>query len=223
MLQTDKGSEFINSTFQQMLRRHNVHFYTSENDDIKASVVERFNRTLKSKMFRYFTFKNTWRYVDVLQQLVKSYNATYHRSIGMPPNEVNANNEGLVRARLYPPKSTKKPRWRYNVDDTVRIVATRHSPFAKGYTAKWTREHFKIVSRLPTVPVTYTLSDLMDEPIKGKFYEPELQKVTPRERFAIDRILKTRRGADGKIAYYVSWLGYPSKFNSWIDEIDTVE
>ena len=222
MLQTDKGSEFVNSTFQQMLQRHNVHFYTSENDDIKASVVERFNRTLKSKMYRYFTFKNTWRYVDVLQQLVDSYNATFHRSIGMSPNCVNAHNEELVRSRLYQPKSSKKPHWRYAVGDTVRIVATRHSPFAKGYTAKWTRELFKIVSRVPTTPATYTLSDLMDEPIKGKFYEPELQKVTLREHFTIYKILKTHRGADGKIAYYVSWQGYPSKFNSWIDEISTV-
>ena len=63
----------------------------------------------------------------------------------------------------------------------------------------------------------------MNEPIKGKFYEPELQKVTAPERFTIDRILKTRRGADGKITYYVSWLGYPSKFNSWIDEISSVD
>ena len=222
MLQSDKGAEFLNSTFQQMLKRHNIHFYTSENEDIKASVAERFNRTLKTKMYRYFTFKNTWRYVDVLQALIDSYNATHHRSIGMSPNEVNANSEELVRSRLYPAKSARKLRWRYNVGDTVRIVATRHSPFAKGYTAKWTRELFKITSQQPTVPVTYTVSDLMDEPIKGKFYEPELQKVAQREHFAIDKILKTRRGTDGKIAYYVSWLGYPSKFNSWVDDVASI-
>ena len=91
----------------------------------------------------------------------------------MPPNEVNANNEGLVRARLYPSKpSIKKLRWRYKVGDSVRIASARHTPFAKGYTAKWTRELFKIDARVPTVPVTYTLRDLMNEPIKGKFYEP---------------------------------------------------
>ena len=67
---------------------------------------------------------NTWRYVDVLQQLVDSYNATQHRSIGMAPNEVDASNEGLVE---------KKLRWRYDVGDTVQIATTRHMPFAKGY------------------------------------------------------------------------------------------
>jgi len=57
MLQTDKGSKFVNSSFQQMLKRHNIHFYTSENEDIKAAVVERFNRTLKTKMYRYLRSK----------------------------------------------------------------------------------------------------------------------------------------------------------------------
>ena len=46
MVQSDKGTEFLNSTFQSMLKRHDIKFYTSENEDIKAAVVERFNRTL---------------------------------------------------------------------------------------------------------------------------------------------------------------------------------
>ena len=49
MVQSDKGTEFLNSTFQSMLKRHDIKFYTSENEDIKAAVVERFNRTLKTK------------------------------------------------------------------------------------------------------------------------------------------------------------------------------
>jgi len=47
MLQSNKGKEFVNSNFQQMLSSNNVHFYISDNEDIKASVVERFNRILK--------------------------------------------------------------------------------------------------------------------------------------------------------------------------------
>jgi len=57
MVQSDKGTEFVNSTFQSMLSRRGIKFYTSENEDIKAAVVERFNRTLKEKMYRYFTAK----------------------------------------------------------------------------------------------------------------------------------------------------------------------
>jgi len=162
MLQKDKSSEFVNSSFQQMLKRHNIYFYTSENEDIKAAVVEKFNRTLKTKMYRYFTFKNTWRYVDILQDLVESYNATRHRSIGMSPDEVTVANEAMVRSRLYLIISVAK-KLRYASGDTVRIAVGRRQ-FAKGYTAKWSRELFEISSRLPTVPVTYALNDSLGEP-----------------------------------------------------------
>ena len=72
-----------------MLKRHDIKCYISENEDIKAAAVERFNRTLKTKMYRYFTTKNTRRYIDVLPDLLHSYNHTYHRSIGMAPIEVD--------------------------------------------------------------------------------------------------------------------------------------
>ena len=145
-----------------------------------------------------------------------SYNNTHHRSIGMTPNKVNGDNEDVVRARLYPlkPKSYK---WKYVVGDRVRISMQRQ-PFRKGYLGDWSEEIFKIKTRLPTSPVTYELKDLAGEPIKGKFYEMELQKVikTDDERFDIDRIVKTGK-RNGKIQYLVSWKGYPSKFNSWVD------
>jgi len=82
MLHSDKGTEFLNSTFQAMLRRRGIKFYTSENEDLKAAVVERFNRSLKAKMFRYFTHANTKRYLDVLDDLLHSYNNTHQCSIG---------------------------------------------------------------------------------------------------------------------------------------------
>jgi len=74
MLQTDKCTEFLNLTFQTMLRRRDIRFYTTENEDLKAAVVKRFNKTLKAKMYRYFTHANTRWYVDVLADLVHSYN-----------------------------------------------------------------------------------------------------------------------------------------------------
>lgn len=220
LVQSDKGGEFLNSTFQSMLKRYGIKFYTSENEDLKAAVVERFNRTFKTKMYRYFTHKNTRRYIDVLDDLLYSYNNSYHRSIGMTPTEVNTSNEDIVRARLYPlkPKSYK---WKYDVGDRVRISMSRQ-PFRKGYLGEWSEEIFEIKTRLPTAPVTYELEDLAGEAIKGRFYEPEIQKVlkSDNEHFDVERILKTRK-RNGKIQYLVSWKGYPSKFDSWVDELAT--
>ena len=64
-LQTADGKEFYNKTFQALMKRKDiVHF--SSSGDTKASVIERFNRTLKQRMYRYFTVKNTLKYVKVL-------------------------------------------------------------------------------------------------------------------------------------------------------------
>jgi hypothetical protein len=56
----------FNRVFQKFLKEHDVHFFTTYNEETKASIVERFNRTLKTKMWKYFTHRETLTYVDVL-------------------------------------------------------------------------------------------------------------------------------------------------------------
>ena len=38
-LQTDKGTEFLNSSFQSLLTSNSINFYTSQNEDIKCALV----------------------------------------------------------------------------------------------------------------------------------------------------------------------------------------
>ena len=77
-LETDAGKEFYSSTFQEFVKSHGIHHF-STHGDAKASVVERFIHTLKSKLYRYFTAANTLKYV--FPKLVDQYNRTFHRSI----------------------------------------------------------------------------------------------------------------------------------------------
>ena len=100
MLQTDKGTDFMNVHFRRLMSEYTVHHYMSENEDLKASVVERFNRTLKEHMFRYFSAHQTRRYLNVLDDLIESYNNTHHRLIGMAPSQVSGENEQTVHDRL---------------------------------------------------------------------------------------------------------------------------
>src|SRR5688572_9345619 len=123
LLQTDKATEFLNGTFQKLLKNKQIRHYTSENDEIKAAVVERFNSTLKGIIWRYLTHTSSGRYIDLLPQLVSSYNNTYHRSIKMASSEVISQNESLVRRMLYPSQRLFIHS-RYTVGQTVRI---RHS------------------------------------------------------------------------------------------------
>ena len=75
-LQTDQGMEFLNKSVQALLQHYGIHHFSTHNAETKSSVVERFNRSLKRRMWRYFTKHQTWRYIDVLQDLVRSYNNT---------------------------------------------------------------------------------------------------------------------------------------------------
>ena len=77
-LQTDQGKEFYNCPFQQVLKKHAIHHFSTYGDT-KASVIERFNRTLKERLYRYLTAANTLKFVDVLPQVVQGYNASWHR------------------------------------------------------------------------------------------------------------------------------------------------
>jgi transposase InsO family protein len=86
-LQTDKGKEFLNSTVQKLFKNLDIHHFSTENET-KASIVERFNRTLKTRLWAYMTANNTDRYIDALTDIVNSYNHSKHRTIGMCPADV---------------------------------------------------------------------------------------------------------------------------------------
>ena len=120
-LRTDKGTQFVNEFFQQYLKNQGIQFYTAKSEP-KAAVVERVNRTLKSKPYRYFTGVNSLRYIDVLQDIVDSYNNTYHRSIGRAPATVSLLNVGQVRRKLYGKIARSKPkRFKFKMGDHVRL------------------------------------------------------------------------------------------------------
>ena len=109
-------------------------------------------------MWKYFTYKNTQRYIDVLKDLVHSYNNTYHRSIGMTPSQVSVENEDDVRKWLYGQKK-RLPKWKYVIGDKVRISKAKQA-FKKGYLSSWSDEIFTLEAHVPSDPVTYELADL---------------------------------------------------------------
>ena len=116
-LQTDKGTEFLNRSLHKLLKEHGVPHFATHNEETKASIVEMFNRTLKTRMWRYFTKTQSVRYVDGLQAFMRSYNDTYHRSIGMAPSEVTSTNQETVWQRLYGHESVGTPK--FGVGDRV--------------------------------------------------------------------------------------------------------
>ena len=108
---------------------------------------------------------------------------------------------------------------KFAVGEHVRISKYKRKVFDKGYTPNWIEEIFVIDKIIPTKPVTYSIIDLMGEPIRGSFYEQELQKAK-QQTFRIEKVI--RRDNKKKIAL-VKWSGYPDKFNSWVSFKDLVD
>ena len=219
-LYTDKGWEFRGKPFQDMLEEYGIQYISSESPDIKASVAERFNRTLKSRIWKYFTANKTLKFLDCLEKIIHAYNNTYHTSIRRRPVEVNSENEREVWRVLYGPNpfGSRSPiEFKFSVGDSVRIARSK-GVFGKGYLPNFTEELFKIRARINSTPPSYRIEDLGKEEIQGIFYEPELVKVVKTDEvYRIETVLK-KRSRKGKKEIFVKWLGYPEKFNQWILE-----
>ena len=211
-LWTDKGREFYNKDVKDL-----VELYSTENEE-KSSIAERWLRTIKEKMWKYFTDNNTYKYIDALPDLVEDYNNTVHSSTKLTPKEASKKkNELTVWRNLYPDRfKTNRLTPKFSVGDEVRITKKK-KVFEKGYTTRWTEEIFTITEVQNTNPVTYKLTDLQGEEIKGTFYEPELQK-TEQQIFRIEKVIKKEKGRS-----LVKWKGYSDKFNSWVDNKDLID
>lgn len=209
-LQTDDGKEFFNNHFSKLMEEYEINHYSTFSI-MKASIVERFNRTLKGMMWKEFSFNGSYQWIDIYKDLVNAYNKKVHRTIKMAPIEVNSSNERKLLNTVYSHLKIYKMS-KFNVDDYVRISKYKHV-FEKGYTPNWTTEIFRIKTIKNTYPTTYILEDYQRNPIRGGFYDEELSKTRFPDTFLVEKVLKTR----GKEAF-VKWLGFSSEHNSWINK-----
>jgi len=169
-LQTDRGKEFYNANVQKFLKKHGINHYSTYSV-MKASVVERFNRTLKNNMWKQFTLNGNYRWIDLLPHLVSEYNARRHRTIGMRPIDVTPAIADKLLTMVYS-RIKIAAAARFKVGDSVRVSKYK-TLFEKGYTPNWTTEVFKITKVQKTNPVTYLLEDSCGKSVAGGFYEYE--------------------------------------------------
>ena len=221
-LQTDQGTEFYNASVKRLLERYDIELFSVKSPK-KCALVERWNRTLKSKIWKYFTSKNTYKWLEVLPKIVHAYNHHKHRIIKMRPVDVTTENAMIVWERLYgKDERNKRTIKNINAGDMVRISKVK-GQFEKGYLPNWSREEFfvnKINDKF--LPSMVTLKDHHGETIEGNFYKDEIQKISrdaDDDVYEVEKVLRQKR-KDGEIWYLVKWLGYDNTFNSWIRKRD---
>ena len=224
-MQTDRRIEFTGLAFQELLQRREIQFRVTRNLDIKAAVVERLNRTLRERIWRYFSHNNTNRYIDIVQKIVHAYNRTLHSGTHMRPIHVTLYNASTTSENLakrahynYRRRVTLLPK--FKVGNLVCISRTKNT-FEKGYEKNFREEVFKIITVSTRQNLyTYVLEDLNEEIIDGFFYPEKLvlvgrERLAPDKCFKVERVIRTE-GRGAKKRALVKWLGYPDESNSWV-------
>ena len=168
-------------------------------------------------MWKRFSLRGSYKWVDILDSLISEYNNRVHRTIGVAPIEVNKKNEKKILARLRKAQKSSLPprrKIKFKVGQPVRISKYKHL-FEKGYTPNWSTEVFIVDEVLKTRPTTYKLRDLNGESIRGGFYQEELLKTNYKDTYLVEKILD-KKGDQ----VFVKWLGFDNSHNQWIKASD---
>lgn len=235
ILYVDKGSEFYNKDVKALLKTYPIPpELRSGNSTVKAALVERLQRTLKTRLWKHIHFRASNRWIEPLEQITEAYNNSIHKAHKRAPITVTRANDEEVWHDLYSDWSRSRhaltinheqgrnPDIKFKVGDVVRI-SKQATIFKKGYLPQWSEEWFKIRTVDPGPPPYYRLEDYDGEDIlEGTFYTQELQKVNPEEEknmlFPIETILQKRTDPQTKREQVlVKYKGWPEKYNTWID------
>ena len=189
-VRTDKGKEFLNKNFQDMLRDEGIEFQVCRNPDVKCAVVERAQRTIRDRLYKYLTYKNTFRYIDVLPKFVGAYNDTVHSTTGMAPSRVTESDVLAIWKKMNRRRRRiRVAKVKFSVGQHVRISKEKMK-FAKGGEQTFSTEIFRITKVIEREPrPVYELEDLNKTPIEGQFYAEELTpvRITEQTEYKIDK------------------------------------
>lgn len=200
---SDSGKEFYNAKFKALLKSIGADIYSTYSDH-KASIVERFNRTIKTMIWKQFLLSSNRKWVGVLDKLVSDYNNRVHRTLGITPAQARLveNKETVLKTRR--PVKAGEPA--FGLGQYVRI-AVKKGTFEKGFHPTYSYQIYKIVGINMSHPITYLLEDYDGEAIDGSFYEADMVPVADSAFFPIEKVVRERT-VKGERQKLVKFLGY---------------
>ena len=218
-VQSDLGKEFYGNDFKKYLDAKGIILFSTLGSEVKASIVERFHRTIQERIHRYFSLTGKKRYVEVLQDFVDSYNKTPHKSLGwVAPDDVSENNREEIYKALYGEKKTTQafrrlPSYSFKIDEHVRISLLKKS-MEKGFLQSWSSEVYKIaeIDKSNLEINLYHIKDLKDEVVKGRFYPWQLQPVD----YRLDELVHLQVVKRTPKKVLVHYQGWDKKFDEWL-------
>lgn len=188
-LQTDQGTEFYNDVVTKYLRKNKIVHFSTFQKDIKAGMVERFNRTLRKLLSMYMLANKTERYIDKLADILKAYNLRKHAAFShkYAPLDINAKNSKDVYNILYHDYlSLREKAFDFKIGDIVlrAYVKKDVGPSTKA-TQTYDPIRYVIVDRIASVPPVYKIKTLSTDTLQpGSFYAAQLFKIPPADENA---------------------------------------
>ena len=179
-INSDRGDEWVNKKAKKFLSDRGIllkHPFTFPH----SPHVERVQSTLQNLIFKCITKSMNFRFIDKLQDIVKTYNNRKHTSTKLSPNDGEKKENSLHIQKMHENyynkiKPTKKIR--FKVGDMVRIAVSKEK-FGRGYDKKANEEIYKVVKVIKKFPrVLYQIATLDGEDnVIGFFYQEQITKV----------------------------------------------
>ena len=184
LIETDRGKEFYNNTFQDFLNKNNIKLY-SRNSSYGAVFAERFNRTIRDLLKKVVFEQGDAKWIDILQSITKQYNNRIHSSTKLSPKDASLKkNEGYVYKNLLDKRKKIKPK--YERGDLVRTADLKKT-FSKGDTTNWSYKLYKITEIINDTIPSYHIDNLKER------YNESLLKRTELTIKENDNVMKKLR------------------------------
>jgi hypothetical protein len=143
LLISDNGSEFLNRSFSQLLKKHNTYHQTNEPGyHPTLGIIDRFSRTFKETIFKYFTQHDTVNWIDNVYKFAEMYNKTPHTSLNnIRPIDVNKHRTEIMNINIV--KTEDKSKHQFKIGQIVR-KRLKKPVFTKGYRQSWSQRTYII-------------------------------------------------------------------------------
>jgi hypothetical protein len=174
LLQFDKEGAVFSKLMLEFFEKSKVKVF-STHSTYKASIIERFIRTIRTRIARYMYYHKSLKFIHVIQSLIRNYNRSHHRAINnTPENATNIAIKEKIHDNLYERNKPPLCLPQFSILDKVRIIKLQNR-FAKiSAIQTYTQEIFTITKILLTRPISYKLKDINNNIIEGQFYTNEL-------------------------------------------------
>ena len=214
----DKEGAFISRNMQAFLKSRNIHNYTTKSK-VKAPGVERSIRTLRTLLQRRMEHAGDSKWERHLPSIISNYNRRVHSTTKLPPNDL-AKDPFLYKWPGSSPLSPAKRKHKLPpLGSFVRLNRLR-GLFEKEASSTWTEEVFRVIAHKTSSPIPLIyVEDLTGDKIEGGLYPEEYQQVDWNGKRDIDKVIKQRRLKNKPREYFVSYRGWPPKFNQWVSKL----